>query len=226
MVLIEKTYRMDKTFIVSLPRTATTSACIFLLNHNFKVAHTAFNQHTICEADVIADTPVFVDYPALYRRFPDARFIYLTRPMPQWVLSIRRLLKSMRKHWRKEGHLFRLDIQRCFELSFPEFLSGKDLSDAYLRQCYKTHEQNLFKFVDENNIPCVVLDIAHPDTPQEMIEFCKQNSEGHSSQCHRAHQLNAPVSDAAVETPNRLPHVNQGRRITYWDDVVHPNKII
>ena len=68
----------------------------------------------IDQADVVADTPVFVDYASLCTRYPGAKFVYLERPLVDWILSIRRLLKSMRKQWVRDCTVFEDDINVAF----------------------------------------------------------------------------------------------------------------
>lgn len=196
----------NKIFIVSLPRTGTTSACIYLLELGFQVAHTAFNDEVFKKADVVADTPVFSDYSDLLVRYPDAKFIYLERPKGDWVLSIRRLLTSMRKQWKRDQDALHNEIWRSFNSVFPEFYSMREYSDDYLLKCYSDHESSVIEALatDEDRFLC--LDITHADAANVLKSFCL-------------------AGEGQAETEMDFPHVNMGRRITYWESVEHPNKV-
>ncbi|HBY85576.1 MAG TPA: sulfotransferase family protein, partial [Colwellia sp.] len=55
----------EKIFIIGLPRTATTSVCLAMLEQGFKTAHNAYTQDSFSQAQVLADTPIFCDYQTL-----------------------------------------------------------------------------------------------------------------------------------------------------------------
>lgn len=196
---------MTKVFIVSLPRTGTTSTCVFLLNQGYRVAHTAFSANTFEQADVIADTPVFADYKELLEQYPSAKLIYLQRPLSDWLKSIKRLLTSMRKHWRREGSLFHNDIERCFNLCFPGFLTRKNLDDSYLQDCLLEHKERLLAHASKLGKQALVLDITHPKAGIDILNFLGKKAD--------------------TNTRYTLPHVNKQRRIRYWDDIDHKNKV-
>lgn len=200
---------MTKIFIISLPRTGTTSACTYLLDQGFTVAHTAFSEAVFEQADVVADTPVFVDYPVLLARYPDAKFVYLERPLTQWLPSIRRLLGSMRKQWVRDKCVFEPEIRRCFTEVFPEFYKHTEFSDAYLSDCYATHKAAIVGAFSSLPEQLLCVDITQKGAATSLQHFCL--GEG-------ALLGNTGEGEA-------LPHVNKGRRITYWESVSHRNKI-
>lgn len=206
-----------KTFIVSLPRTGTTSACVHLLGVGLRVAHTAYSSYTIPQADVTADTPIFCDYAQLQASYPDARFVYLQRPIEGWLLSIRRLLSSMRKQWARDKSVFEPDIQRCFQIVFPHFDTLSEYSDRYLLECYTAHKNRLNQyFVVHIRQPSrlITLDITTAGAGDALAGFCTQ-------QIH----TQAEVNHWSASKGGALPRVNMGRRITYWECIQHPNKI-
>lgn len=181
--------------------------CTYLLDYGFKVAHTAYSETVFDQADVVADTPVFVDYASLYTRYPGAKFVYLERPLVDWVLSIRRLLKSMRKQWVRDSTVFEDDIKRCFQVVFPSFDRKTDFSDDYLQACYAKHQSAVLGFFADRPEQLLRLSLTQPDAGQELLTFCG----GGGEEVARSHE--------------RLPHVNKGRRITYWNTTAHHNKI-
>ncbi|WP_370980983.1 sulfotransferase [Agaribacterium sp. ZY112] len=194
----------DKIFIISLPRSGTTSACLYLLDCGLKVAHTAYNHAAIEAADVIADTPVFVDYAELALRYPNARFVYLERPLDEWTASIKRLLGSMRKQWHKPDGILNPVLKRCFQNCFPKFESNMPHSHTYLQQCYLEHREKLEVFVNANRKEILFLPIKDEDAGSRLAQFCDTTH---------------------INNDHALPHVNKGRRISYWQAVEHNNKI-
>ena len=195
-----------KIFIVSLPRTGTTSACLYLLDQGYKVAHTAYSGASFEHAQVIADTPVFVDYAALNERYTQTKFVYLERPVAAWLESIRRLLHSMRKQLARGKNIFEPDIVRCFHHVFPDFDAQARYSDEYLQDCYRRHKSDLLQYMKSTNTPCLQLDITDPNAGSVLHQYCS--------------------GQATSELMEALPHVNRGRRISYWDSVEHENKVL
>ncbi len=200
---------MTKIFIISLPRTGTTSACIYLLDQGFTVAHTAFNEAVFEQADVVADTPIFCDYPLLLTRYPNAKFIYLERPLEHWLPSIRRLLGSMRKQWARDKYVFEPEIRRCFTEVFPEFYKRTEFSDAYLTVCYEKHKEVIRRTFSPIPERLLCVGIMEKGAATSLQNFCSEER-----------GFLASRRDGGV-----LPHVNKGRRITYWESVVHSNKV-
>lgn len=196
---------MSKIFILSLPRTGTTSACIHLLDY-FKVAHTAYSPNVFEFADVVADTPVFVDYPHLFQQYPRSKFIYLSRPAHSWIPSIRRLLHSMRKQWLRDESFFEADIKRCFTHVFSDFYRMREFSDDFLLDCYQRHHNAVMHFFADYPDQLLTLTLSDANAGNMLLDFC----------CPSRRESNASVL---------LPHVNMGRRITYWDSVEHSNKV-
>ena len=195
---------MSKIFVLSLPRTGTTSTCIYLLEHGYKVAHTAFSEAAFELADVVADTPVFTDYASLYSQYPNSKFIYLKRPLGDWLESIRRLLLSMRKRWVADSNFFEDDIKRCFLQVFPDFNIKKEFSNEYLLACYRKHQLAVDMFFEDKPEQLLSVDITQLGAGEKILTFCGK---------------------AIGYSLNELPHVNKGRRITYWETIEHPNKV-
>lgn len=196
---------MSKIFIISLPRSGTTSACLYLLDLGFKVAHNAYKPSVISRADVLADTPIYNDYPELDALYPQAKFIYLLRPEQLWLASIRRLLMSMRKQWARDKDFFEAEIQRCFTKVFPNFDLHLEYSDEYLIKCYSQHICAVKEHFASRQEKLLFLNIDEQDAGITLQEFCTGFIDKN-------------------QTKN-LPHVNRGRRITYWQSIDHLNKV-
>lgn len=192
---------MNKLFIIGLPRTGTTSVSFALLEHGFKVAHTAFTERTFELANVFSDTPCYCDFRQLDRLFPQSKFIYLDRAIEAWIPSIQMLLTKMQKNLSAEGH-FNPIMKRCFNTTFELLTAAEPLSKSHLSHCYQQHHLQIFDYFAERD-DFLSLDVSQPASLSTLLAFLD------------------------IETPDRLdfPHLNAGRMVTTWKDVKHPNKV-
>lgn len=88
-------YHKNKIFGIGLSKTGTTSLTRALDIMGFSAAHYFNNysgellaQRDIALYDALTDTPVSYQFEELYERYPDAKFIYTTRPLDKWVPSL------------------------------------------------------------------------------------------------------------------------------------------
>ncbi len=84
----------NKIFGIGLSKTGTTSLTKALEILGFSAAHytNPYSQEFLSPRDIplydaLTDTPVAYKFEELYEKFPDARFIYTTRPIDLWVPS-------------------------------------------------------------------------------------------------------------------------------------------
>lgn len=191
----------SKIFIIGLPRTGTTSLCALLLSLGFKVAHTAFTRYSFYQADVIADTPVYCDYPQLDVLFPGSKFIYLERTEPQWLASISQLLMRMAPRLeRKDG--FHPVMRRCFNSVFSPLNAESAQDQTHLRGCYRRHREQVLAYFSAQPERLLRLDLALENAVPRLLTF-----------------LNLPLAEHTV------PHLNQGGKIAQWQKITHPNKV-
>ena len=101
----------NKIFIIGLPRTGTTSVCHAFLEFGIPTAHTAYTNNCFDNAHAIADTPIFNDYKALDKYYPDAKFIYLERELNVWLPSIKQLLLRMHTNLTRTDGGFNIHIK-------------------------------------------------------------------------------------------------------------------
>jgi hypothetical protein len=85
-----------KIFGIGLTKTGTVSLNTALGKLGFLSAHynNVFSRRMLAEEDAfifdaMTDTPVCIQFEALYHRFPNAKFIYTTRPYDEWEASYR-----------------------------------------------------------------------------------------------------------------------------------------
>ena len=191
---------MNKLFIIGLPRTGTTSISVSLLEH-FKVAHTAYTKRAFELADVVSDCPCFSDYQQLDGLFPDSKFVYLQRPLDQWLPSIQMLLNKMLPHLNARTYVNPI-LKRSFGQTFDLTDVDKSLDRVHLTACYQRHEQSVIDyFHDSDNL--LSIDVSEADSLPRLLGF-----------------LGLPHSG-----DEQFPHLNIGRRVDSWGEYKHPNKV-
>jgi hypothetical protein len=197
---------MNKLFIIGLPRTGTTSISVALLDHGFKVAHTAYTKRAFELADVISDTPCFCDYAQLDALFPESKFVYLDRNLEDWVPSIQMLLKKMAVNLApKTGH-FNPVLKRTYSQTFQLYTVINPLREEHLKDCYLNHKQNVFNYFSGRD-DFISIDISQSGSLKTLLEFLDINTEGEG------------------EGEGEFPHLNAGKLVTSWREFKHPNKI-
>jgi len=191
---------MNKLFIIGLPRTGTTSISVALLKH-FKVAHTAYTKRAFELADVISDCPCFSDYQQLDSLFPNSKFVYLQRPLAQWLPSIQMLLGKMLPHLNGETYVNPI-LKRSFSQTFELNNVGNPLDITHLTSCYQQHEQEVIDYFNgQNNL--LSIDVSHPESLTKLLAFLGLQG-GNNEQ---------------------FPHLNIGKRVDNWKSFKHPNKV-
>ncbi|MDN3651257.1 sulfotransferase [Thalassotalea ponticola] len=194
----------DKLLIVGLPRTATTSVCVALLELGFNVAHTAYTKRAIQRAEVIADTPVFSHYPLLNDAYPNSRFIYLQRDIDAWVLSIRRLLERMFDNLMRSDGGFNPYIKQSFLTVFAPLTRENLASDQFLRACYYRHQQQVVDYCQRHKRELLSINVSDDNAFEQLCQF-----------------VNATPSS----TVQGFKPINVGGKVIAWNKVRHPNKI-
>ncbi|WP_223788325.1 sulfotransferase [Marinicella meishanensis] len=191
----------NKTFVIGLPRTGTTSLCAALLEHGFKVAHTAYTIRTFELAQVVADTPCYADYAQLDRLFPGSGFVHLQRPLAAWLPSMQQLLHKMQVQMRPEGH-FNPVIKRCFNDTFDLLQDPEPLGVANLSRCFHRHHQQVTDYFSHRR-DCLSLAIDQAGGLSRLLAFMGQS---------------APAD-------LDFPHLNAGNQVSAWRKLKHPNKV-
>lgn len=197
----------NKIFIIGLPRTATTSLCLAFLELGYKTAHTAYVYDCFKNAQVIADTPVFTDYRQLDQIYPNSRFIYLERDLSSWLPSIKQLLNRMANNLLRTDGGFNPIIKRCFTQVFSPFTLDNIQSDAFLTQCYLSHQAQVLDYFKNRQQDLLRLNIAEANSYQQLLNFLQLN------------QLTTKSTKAGF-TP-----INIAGKVTAWNNIKHPLKI-
>lgn len=193
---------MEKIFITGLPRTGTTSICVAMLDLGYKVAHTAFTEKSLNEAEVIADTPIFCDYQALHQQHPNAKFIHLTRELDLWVPSIKQLLQRMHKNVTRKDGGFNPSLKRCFTSIFAPLTLENIAKDEFLIDCYNKHLSELNHYFANRSELLLTIDVSNDDSYEKLTNFLGKDVE-----------------------IKRFEKINIGGKITAWNGIKHENKI-
>ncbi|WP_440906269.1 sulfotransferase family protein [Catenovulum sp. SX2] len=200
----------DKIFVIGLPRTATTSLCVAMLELGFKTAHTAFTDDAFAQAQVIADAPVFTDFAKLASIYPDAKFIYLQRELDNWLPSIQQLLLRMYKNIVRPDGGFNPHLKRVYQDIFQPF-TLENINDLdFLRECYVNHQQQVQSCFAHEPQRLLSLNIANSGSYQQLIAFL-----------HQQHLLKSdpPIAQASFQP------INMAGKVTAWQQIRHANKV-
>ena len=195
----------QKIFIIGLPRTANTSVCHAMLKLGLKTAHTAYTREAMEQAQVIADTPVFCDYPKLAELYPSAKFIYLTRDLSLWLPSIRQLLSRMYDNLQRPDGGFNPIIKRCYNQVFFPLTRENIASDTFLQECYRRHREAVLDFFSDRPQELLTLDVNMPKGYSLLRDFLSL--------------------DSCYLTEQRFEVMNIGGKVTAWNQIRHPLKI-
>ncbi|WP_033076514.1 sulfotransferase [Thalassotalea sp. ND16A] len=192
----------NKIFIIGLPRTATTSICVAMLDLGFKVAHTCYTEKCLVAAQVIADTPVFYNFVELDKQFPGAKFIYLERELSSWLPSIKQLLLRMHTNVTRSDGGYNPIIRHCYSEVFSPFTEQNINQDSFLERCYLQHKSKVLSHFSDRASDFLMLNIAEQGSYQKLLTFLN---------------IDAAISDFAK--------INIGGKVTAWNKIKHPNKV-
>lgn len=193
---------MNKLFIISLPRTGTTSISVAMLEQGFKVAHTAFTKRAFELADVVSDAPCFSDYKELDIQFPGSKFVYINRDMDQWIPSAQMLLKKMQARLDPISGTFSPVLKRSFNEAFALSTTENPHTKEHLAACYLKHKKDVFSyFSDRDDFFSVTL--SEQGSLARLLDFL----------------------GLEIKNSKEFPLLNIGRHVSGWREFKHPNKV-
>lgn len=167
----------EKIFIIGLPRTATTSVCLAMLEQGFKTAHNAYTQDSFSQAQVLADTPIFCDYRTLDKDFPNSQFIHLTRAPELWLPSIKQLLQRMLVNLQRTDGGFNPHIKRCYSEVFSPLTEDNIISDEFLQDCYTRHQQGITEHFKDRPQDLLTIDVSDEESYFALLSFLNIDKE-------------------------------------------------
>ena len=162
---------IGKIFIIGLPRTATTSVCLAMMEQGFKTAHNAYTQHTFLQAEVLADTPIFCDYQNLDRHFLGSKFIYLVREAEQWLPSIKQLLQRMFTNLQRTDGGFNPYLKRCYNEVFSPLTEKNINDDQFLLACYERHQQGIESYFKRRTADILTINVNDNNSYVTLLDF-------------------------------------------------------
>ncbi|MFV7784686.1 sulfotransferase family protein [Shewanella marisflavi] len=198
-----------KIFIIGLPRTGTTSVSVALLEMGLRVAHQAFTKQAVILADAVSDAPCFSDYRQLHSLYPDAKFVYLDRPLDAWVPSMQMLLSRMLVHLDQGRGRFHPLLKRSFGHTFGIYRVANPMDAEHLKTCYQVHKQQVFEFFHQSQAFTQQFLSLQLDQPQSLSRLASFIG------------VDIPVASSESE----FPHLNRGRNVASWDEYKHELKI-
>ena len=220
--------RPNKIIVVGLPRTGTTSLCRELLDLNYRVAHTAYSQASCEAATVIADTPAYADFNELNQVWSPDVWLYLHRPLAQWLVSIRFLIEQLANQPRNRlPPLF----WRCWQRVFGEF--DRDISDQQLQHIYFRHQDWVRQSAEINQQQLLSVRLIDSTTnltiesKSDLINVDSLPAEDNNSETPISTKLGDLLQHEPSENiyPITSPYcLNQGR-VAAWVSLKHRNKI-
>jgi len=195
----------EKIFIIGLPRTATTSVCLAMLEQGYKTAHNAYTQEAFIQAQVLADTPIFCDYQNLDKHYPNSKFIYLTRAPEKWLPSIRQLLQRMIVNLQRTDGGFNPHLKRCYKDVFSPLSEENLNSDEFLLGCYQRHQQGVNDYFKDRAEDLLTIDVSEEGSYSSVLAF-----------------LNIDASNARE---GGFKQINIGGKVKAWQDLNNPLKV-
>ncbi|WP_315852320.1 glycosyltransferase [Paludisphaera rhizosphaerae] len=192
---------VPKVFGIGLPRTGTTSVSAALLELGLRTAHAVFDDVAYDRGDAFLDTPVYVDYPTLDRRFPGSKFVLTWREPRAWFRSFATALgphlQRLRAGGEPDSPSAAID-RRCYAAAFGD----EPLEEEAFVRRYQEHRARAEAHFRGRPGDLLVLDLdASPDPWGELCGF-----------------LGRP----RPATP--FPRLNAGA-VDQWMPLRHPNKL-
>ena len=194
------------------PCTGTTSVSVALLEQGLTVAHQAFTKQAFMLADAVSDAPCFSDYQQLDTLFPNAKFVYLDRPLDKWLPSMQMLLSRMLVHLDKDKGRFHPIMKRSFNHCFDIWQVEDVFDDDHLTACYQRHQQQVLSYFAGRD-DFITIDISVAGSFATLLQFIDLAGPDTAE----LPQLNFPQLS--------FPQLNMGRNVASWDEYKHPNKI-
>lgn len=172
-----------RIFCISVQRTGTTSVGQFFKHFGYKVStwevsvankwthrwyngdyETIFSSKDFQANQVFEDDPWWVPgfYKVLYHRFPDSKFVLITRDSQQWFESMKKhsggkTLGNTRRHckiYQREKELYaRMDKDRNFkphDVEIDNLLSLEGMDEHY-KSLYDIHNRQVVEFFNQFN---------------------------------------------------------------------------
>lgn len=194
----------NKIFGIGLPRTGTTSVAVTMMDLGYRTAHVCHNPEIYEHGDCFIDSPVYIEYPELDKRYPSSKFIYTYRDAQAWERSFREKLLPWFMNLiyldPEEFGVLEKSVWRCYTTTFgrPDILTPERLIAQF-----HEHRRQAEAYFKHRKDDVLWLNIDESRTSyQKLCQF-----------------LGKPT-----DPEKRLPKVNiNGAQ--HWETVRHPNRL-
>ena len=154
-----------KVFIISLPKTGTTSVCSALEILNFSSIHYPKTFAEIEQYDSAGDSFVAINYKELDRLYPDAKFIYVKRQLDDWLASLERhMAKLPVPNQGTTAYQFRVDAVGSATFEY-------DINKAH----FIRHENDVTDYFRERPDDLLILDLSAEDKWSALATFLNRD---------------------------------------------------
>jgi hypothetical protein len=151
--------RFSKVFGIGLPRTGTTSLNIALNTIGISSIHFPFSLYESKDFTILNQYVGFVDSPIpyLYQQldclYPGSGFVLTTRPINQWLSSIKWLLEEGSSIW---------EWKSSYDSYHKDFFGSASFNlDLYQRKYHEFHSEVVHYFQERDNLLILDLKIGY-----------------------------------------------------------------
>lgn len=158
ILLIGEELKKNKVFIISMPKSATTSTSLFIEKYGYKTMHwigqeidkenvpsdaKEFYINFAQNYDCVSDGPYHTLFEELDHRYPESKFIFINRDIDEWALSQMKFSKSL-------GFSGKLPRYPHVIVEDKYFL-GKRINYDFesLKDNYKYHKNNVLNYFND-----------------------------------------------------------------------------
>lgn len=191
LLMVRNSRYMSKIFGVSLGRNATQSLTDFLMKHGLTVTH--FYQYnsvplgtfsedikgildhfeSIPETDAYIDIPNCFIFEELYYKYPDAKFINITRPKNDWIASMKRINNAMGH----DGDPYIFEEAYCNMYQKTDKKKIQDLTEEELGFIYDKHLDKVRSFFTDKANSYLELEINDIEINKKINIFINKDSD-------------------------------------------------
>ena len=191
--------KKNKVFVISMPKSATTSTSMFIEKYGYKTIHwiggiidiknvsTPYQDFYLEFAedyDCCSDSPFHVLYKELDVKYPNSKFIFIEREVNAWALS-------QLKHDKHHGYSGRLPAYSHYVIE-EEYYGGGKLNYNFdtLKKIHKIHKEKVLDyFKDKDNLLILNLEDNNKEKKicnflslkyDQNIKFKKDNANAHA----------------------------------------------
>ena len=170
-----------KVFGIGLSKTGTSSLTLALEKLGYSAVHwtnpltkALVEENDLPLFDAFTDTSISFRFERIHARYPDARFVYTTRPVDDWVRSVENHFE-MRRGVRGLGHLRRVIADPAgneFGATFRDIQENLYCRHASFAAAYRHHDERVRSFFSgERRGRLLEFDVFNGDGWEKLSDF-------------------------------------------------------